>query len=123
MKAKQDAIKKGKDDKTSLSAAITKLSSTRKSIDTKIGVLEKDLADAQGAMKAATSTSNVAMAEYETNEGDLGGALSALRGAIKMLKSSKNPSLLQLQGVSKTVRQALLMADALAIDVPGLAML
>merc|ERR1740117_2145338 len=101
MKAKQDAIKKGKDDKTSLSAAITKLSSTRKSIDTKIGVLEKDLADAQGAMKAATSTSNVAMAEYETNEGDLGGALSALRGAIKMLKSSKNRSLLQLQGVTK----------------------
>merc|ERR1740133_71511 len=74
-------------------------------------------------MKSATAASDVAVAEYETNEGDLAGGLVALKGAIKMIKSSKNPSLLQMQGISKTVRQAVIMADALGLDAPGLAML
>jgi len=123
MKEKQDAIQKGKDDKTSLSTAITKLSATRKDLDTKIAALEGDIAAAEDAMKKATAESDVALASYETNEGDLSAALSALKGAIKELKASKNPSLLQLQGISKTVTQAVVMADALGLNVPGLAML
>jgi hypothetical protein len=123
MKAKQEAIQKGKDDKASLSAAITKGTSDRKKLDTKIATIQKDIADAQTAMKEATATSDVSLSEYETNEADLAGALVALKGAIKMLKSSKNPSLLQLQGVSKTVRQAVIMADALGLNVPGMSML
>jgi len=74
-------------------------------------------------MKDATATSDVAVAEYSTNEADMSAALDALKGAIKMIKSSKNPSLLQMQGISKTVRQAVIMADALGLDAPGLAML
>jgi len=123
MKDKEESIKKGKDDKASLSAAITKTSATRKDLDTKVGVLETDIAEAQTAMKEATTTSNAALAEYETNEADLSAAVAAIKGAIKMLSGSKNPSLMQLQGVSKTVRQAVIMADALGLDVPGMAML
>jgi uncharacterized coiled-coil DUF342 family protein len=123
MTEKQEAIKTGKDDKASLSASITKLSATRKDLDTKIGVLQSDIKTAEGEMKKATAESDAALAVYETNEADLSGALGALAGAIKMVKSSKNPSLLQLQGISKTVRQAVVMADALGLDVPGLAML
>merc|ERR1719482_1352344 len=40
-------------------------------------------------------------------------ALSALTEAIKVLKSSKSPSLAQLQSIGQTVKQATLMADAL----------
>merc|ERR1719321_1335495 len=123
MTEKQEAIQKGKDDKASLSAAITKLASTRKDLDTKIGALEKDIESAQSEMKKATATSNAALAEYEVNEADMSSAVAALKGAIKELKSSKGPSLLQLQGISKTVRQALIMADALGLDAPGLSML
>jgi hypothetical protein len=123
MTEKQEAIQKGKDDKASLSAAITKLASTRKDLDTKIGALEKDIESAQSEMKKATATSNAALAEYEVNEADMSSAVAALKGAIKELKSSKSPSLLQLQGISKTVRQALIMADALGLDAPGLSML
>jgi len=123
MAEKQEAIKKGKDDKASFSAAITKLTETRKELDTKIGELEGAIATAQKEMKQATTTSNAARAVYETNEADLKAALDALKGAIKELKASKTPSLLQLQTISKTIRHAVLMADALGLDTSGSALL
>merc|ERR1719163_1903855 len=64
-------------------------------------------------MDVATKKSDAAHAVYKTNDADLVAALASLNNAIKVLKSSKSPSLVQLQSISKTVKQAVLMADAL----------
>merc|ERR1719409_1954649 len=42
-------------------------------------------------------------------------ALASLTEAIKVLKSSKTPSLLELQSIGKTMQQAALMADVLGL--------
>merc|ERR1719305_976295 len=118
-KEKSEAIKTGKDDKASLSADIKKLSKERDDLDTKIGELQKDIKKAETAMKKATDKSDAALAVYKTNEADLKAALYALTEAIKVLKSSKTPSLVQLQSIGKTVQQAALLADALGLGGAG----
>jgi len=118
-KAKSEAIKTGKDDKASLSADIKKLSKERDDLDTKIGELQEDIKKAETAMKKATDKSDAALAVYKTNEADLKAALYALTEAIKVLKSSKTPSLVQLQSIGKTVQQAALLADALGLGGAG----
>merc|ERR1719331_3818335 len=115
-KDKSNAIKTGKDDKTSLTADITKLSKERDALDKKISGLEADIEKAEKKMKAATDKSDAALAVYTTNEADLSAALASLTEAIKVLKSSKSPSLVQLQSVSKTMQDAALMADALGLS-------
>jgi DNA repair exonuclease SbcCD ATPase subunit len=114
-KDKTESIKTGRDDKTSLTAEITKLSGERDALDTKIGELTTEIKEAETRMKEATATSDAALKVYETNEADLKAALSALTEAIKVLKSSKTPSLVQLQSIAKTLKQASLMADALGL--------
>ena len=66
-------------------------------------------------MKKATEKSNAELAVFKTNDADMKAALSALTEAIKVLKSSKSPSLLELQSIGKTVQQAALLADALGL--------
>merc|ERR1740130_1917358 len=66
-------------------------------------------------MKKATDKSDASLAEYTTNEADLSAALASLTEAIKVLKSSNSPSLVQLQSIGETVQQAALMADALGL--------
>merc|ERR1719174_2621512 len=114
-KDKSGAIKTGKDDKTSLTADIKKLSKQRDDLDTKISKLAAAIKKAEGEMKKATDKSDAALAVYKTNEADLKAALYALTEAIKVLKSSKTPSLVQLQSIGKTVQRAALMADALGL--------
>merc|ERR1719335_656722 len=114
-KAKSEAIKTGKDDKASLSADIKKLSKERDDLDTKIGELQEDIKKAETAMKKAADKSDAALAVYKTNEADLKAAVYALTEAIKVLKSSKTPSLVQLQSIGKTMQRAALMADALGL--------
>merc|ERR1719311_1218079 len=114
-KEKSEAIKTGKDDKASLSADIKKLSKERDDLDDKIADLQDKIKKAETAMKKATDKSDAALAVYKTNEADLKAALYALTEAIKVLKSSKTPSLVQLQSIGKTVQQAALMADALGL--------
>merc|ERR1719327_1755138 len=119
-KEKSEAIKTGKDDKASLSADIKKLSKERDDLDDKIAQLQEDIKKAEDAMEKATKKSDAALKVYTTNEADLAAALSALTEAIKVLKSSKTPSLLELQSVGKTVQRAALMADALGLGGAGL---
>merc|ERR1719181_2310555 len=118
-KEKSDAIKTGKDDKASLSADIKKLSKERDDLDTKISALKDDIKKAEDAMKKATEKSDAALKVYTTNDADLKAALYALTEAIKVLKSSKTPSLVQLQTIGKTVQRAALMADALGLGGVG----
>merc|ERR1719182_939849 len=114
-KAKSEAIKTGKDDKASLSADIKKLSKERDDLDDKIAKLQKAIKKAEDEMDKATKKSDAALKVYTTNAADLKAALYALTEAIKVLKSSKTPSLVQLQSIGKTVHQAALMADALGL--------
>jgi hypothetical protein len=114
-KGKTEAIKTGKDDKASLSADIEKFTGQRAALDKKIAGLQKDIKEAEDAMKKTTSESDAAHAVYSTNDADMKAALSALQEAIKVLKSSKTPSLVQMRSISKTVRQAALIADALGL--------
>jgi len=113
---KSDAIKTGKDDKESLTADINKFSKQRDDLDKKIAGLEADIEKAEKKMKAATDKSDAALAVYTTNAADLSAALASLTEAIKVLKSSKSPSLVQLQSVGKTMQEAALMADALGLN-------
>merc|ERR1719182_457914 len=71
-------------------------------------------------MKKATEKSDAALALYTTNAADLTAALSALKEATKVLKSSKAPSLLEVQTIGKTVQRAALMADALGLGGAGI---
>jgi len=112
---KSDSIKTGKDDKTSLTADIKKFSKQRDDLDGKIAGLVADIKAAEKQMKEATEKSDAELAVYQTNEADLKAALSALNDAIKVLKSSKSPSLVQLQSISQTIQRAALMADALGL--------
>jgi len=114
-KDKSSAIKSGKSEKTSLEEDIKKFSKQRDNLDTKIGKLQDEIAKAEKAMEKATKKSDKALAVYTTNEADLASALQSLNDAIKVLKGSKSPSLVQLQAISQTVQQASLMADALGL--------
>jgi len=114
-KAKSEAIETGKTDKKSLSADIVKFTQERDDLDTKIAKLNARIKKSEDDQKKATDTSDAALKEYETNAADLKAALYALEEAIKVLKSSNSPSLVQLQSISKTVKQAALLADALGL--------
>jgi chromosome segregation ATPase len=116
---KSEAIKTGKDDKSSLTADINKFTKQRDDLDKKISGLESDIEKAEKAMKAATEKSDGELAVYTTNSNDLKAALASLTEAIKVLKASKSPSLVQLQSIGKTMQQAALMADALGLGGAG----
>merc|ERR1719329_872937 len=118
-KEKSESIKTGKDDKASLSADIKKLSKERDDLDDKISKHKDNIKKAEDEMKKATEKSDAALKEYRVNEEDLKGALYALTEAIKVLKSSKTPSLVQLQSIGKTVQRAALLADALGLGGAG----
>merc|ERR1719271_2229972 len=114
-KEKSEAIKTGKDDKASLSADIKKFSKERDDLDDKIADLQDKIKKAETAMKKATKKSDAELKVYTTNSEDLKAALASLDGAIKVLKSSKTPSLVQLQSIGQTVQRAALLADALGL--------
>jgi hypothetical protein len=118
-KGKSEAIKTGKDDKTSLTADIKKYSKERDDLDKKITGLAADIKKAEEAMKKATDKSDAEHKVYSTNDADLKAALASLNEAIKVLKSSKTPSLLEIQSVGKTIQRAALMADALGLGGAG----
>lgn len=121
---KSDAITKGQDDKESLSARIESLSEKRDDLDEKIETYTDEIATAEKELAEATAERHATLAVYEKNAADLEGALAAIAGAIDVLKSSKNPALVQLQSVAKTLQTATVLADALGLEsAKGLAFL
>jgi hypothetical protein len=112
---KSDAITKGEDDKSDLTARIESLNEKRDDLDEKIEQLNDDIATAEKELAEATAERHATLAVYERNAADLEGALAAIAGAIDVLKASKNPSLVQIQSISKTVQTATLLADALGM--------
>eukprot|EP00928_Gymnodinium_smaydae_P029330 TRINITY_DN22116_c0_g1_i1.p1 TRINITY_DN22116_c0_g1~~TRINITY_DN22116_c0_g1_i1.p1 ORF type:complete len:771 (-),score=181.06 TRINITY_DN22116_c0_g1_i1:78-2171(-) len=114
---KTQAIMKGTDEKAELSSTIASLASKRDELDGTIDTLLKGIATAEKAVASAKAKRAAEFKTYEGNNADLVGALHALDGAIKSLKSSKKPSFSQLQSIQETLRTAVLMTDALGL--PG----
>jgi hypothetical protein len=110
------SIKKGEDEKNELVSTIGKLTTRRDGLDGTIQSALDAIALAEKQMKDKTGERKKTLKLYETNAADLRAALEALAGAIKTLKSSRTPSLVQLQSVSETVRTAAMLADALGLN-------
>jgi hypothetical protein len=110
------AIEKGKDDRTSLEIKVAMATLKRFDLDDLIAKLIKDIEIAEKEMAVAEHTRAEELKVYETNAADLKAALYALENAIGTLKASKAPSLLQVQSLGKTLRSALLLADALGLS-------
>jgi len=115
---KTDAIEEGRDQKNDLTAKIEKLSDKRDNLDKKIGKLNGEIKTREKEMKEAKKDRAEELKVYKANAADLAAALEALEGAIKVMKQSKGPSLVELKSVVKTVREAGMLADALSIDTP-----
>jgi chromosome segregation ATPase len=113
---KSDAIVKGTDEQNALTAQIGSLSDKRNELDDRIDTLTKSIEELEKEMKKATKERKEILGVYEANAADLSAALEALEGAIEVLKSSKNPSLVQLNSIAKTVRTAAALADALGLE-------
>merc|ERR1719410_1411388 len=70
-------------------------------------------------MKDAENERAQELKVYKANAADLSAALEALEGAIKAMKKSKGPSLMELKSVAKTIREAAMLADAMSISTPA----
>merc|ERR1719454_1106717 len=119
-KDKSEAIKEGQTNKEELEGQIKKLQARRKALDKEIADLAADIKKTEKEMKKKTEESDAAHKVYLANQADLDAALYALKHAIEALKGSQKPgaekpSLIQFQGISKTVREAALLADALGL--------
>merc|ERR1719217_1205600 len=112
---KQAAIEDGENKKEELMSEIAELTEMRDELDETIKKLLEEIKEAEEAIAKATEERNKEKALFETNSADLISALEALDAAIASLKSSKPASFLQLQGLGKTVRKALDLADALGL--------
>jgi len=112
---KTKAISDGKDEKETITADMNKLASARENLDTTIAGLNSDISTAEKDMKKAQTERLATLEIYQVNEADLAGAISALEGAIKTLKASKAPTLLQMQQLGETLRTAVLIADSLGV--------
>merc|ERR1719507_837145 len=112
---KVEAIKEGDDNKEDLAATIKDLQSEREELDATIKELLSDIETAEKDMKKAKAERAEELATYKANEADLTAALEALTGAIQKMKASKSPSLLQFQSMRKTIKTAMMLADALNI--------
>jgi len=113
---KTEAISRGSDERDTLTTRIGSLTDRRNDLDGTIQDLTKDIQDLEREKTKAQQERKQELGVYEGNAADLSGALEALAGAIEVLKSSKNPSLAQLNSIAKTVRTAAVLADALGVD-------
>jgi len=112
---KTAAIKAGEDDKASLEATIAGGATLRDELDTTIATLVETIEEAHDDVTKAKEVRARALAVYKAQTADVEAGLIALEGAIKVLKASKKPAFVQLQGVAKTVRTAALIADSLGL--------
>ena len=103
-----------------LAAFIEEEATARDNHDAEITRLEQEIAASEQAQQIATSKRAAENGVYNKNSDDMKGALDALVGAIGSLKSSKSPSLAQLNSVRQTVHTAVVLADALGFSMDGM---
>lgn len=113
---KNNAISAGTDKKESLEAAIDAGETRETDLKNKIDDLLADLATSEKTQKDAKADRKKTLDKYNADAADLQSALDSLEKAIKTLKASAKPSLLQVQALQTTIRTAIDMADALGMD-------
>merc|ERR1712224_135683 len=86
---KQEAIKKGEDQKEELTADITSYSAKRDELDETIQTLIEDIEKAEKEMEEAEKERAETLKVYTVNKADLDAALYGLNNAIDALKQSK----------------------------------
>mmetsp|Transcript_54427 Transcript_54427/g.160057 ORF Transcript_54427/g.160057 Transcript_54427/m.160057 type:complete len:750 (-) Transcript_54427:30-2279(-) len=118
-KEKTEEIQTGTDEQQELMAEIKKLSNDRDEDDDTIQDCVDDIKKTEEEVASAQAERAGTKAEFDANAADLKGAIFALDNAIKSLKGSKSPSLLQFQKVSDTVKTAALLADAMGLGSKG----
>jgi len=116
---KTAAIEAGRDKKAELTSTIDKLANKRAKLDSKIEDLTEAIEKLEKEIKEAKEERAKELKVYQANAADLAAALEALEGAIKVMKASKGPSLVELKSVAKTFREAAMLADALGINSPS----
>jgi len=114
---KTTAIQEGEDAKESLIAEIEKLEVKRKELDEEMAKLEEEIEEVEKEIREAKEIRAKEKEEYDRNEADLAGAISAIAAALQVIKASKPASLAQMNEVSKTVQRAALLADALGLEL------
>merc|ERR1719428_283644 len=95
---KSSQIKTGEDEKSDLEATIDELTGKRDELDKKIKELGETIEEADENVTKAKEHREKELTLYKANIADVEGGLTGLEAAIKALKSSKKPSLLQLSG-------------------------
>merc|ERR1719420_585188 len=95
-----------------LTTKIEEMTASSARLGTEIKNLEKEVAENQEALDKATEIRMKELAEFNDEEKDLMGSISALKGALETLKKHQGASLLQIskpqvQGVAKVLDSAL----------------
>merc|ERR1719230_1971221 len=113
---KTDAITTGQANVDDLTATMNSKSSQRADIDKEIEDLNTDITTMEEEIKAAKEKRAADRAEYLKNKADVKDGISELEGAMKVLKMGQEmfaEKLIQKSSAIKTIRKAVLMADAL----------
>jgi len=112
---KSDAITTGQDEQDSLMADISKLTSHREDLDTKMKELEEEIVAIDKEVKGAMEERHKEKLEYDKNALDLEGAISACANAIAALKAARPASLVETKAALKTIQKVALLADAFGV--------
>merc|ERR1719389_1366922 len=112
-KDKTDAITTGQASVEDLTATMNDKNSARAEVDTEIAGLNEDITRMNDEIAAAKAQRKKDRAEYLKNKADVKDGISELDAAIKVLKIGQEMGESHLQTASKTIRKAVLMADAL----------
>jgi len=110
---KNTAITEAQDSISSLTASINQLTSDREDLDSDIAEYNAKLELLEKQMREATATRAEQKATYDKEKAELTKGKGDVDNAVEEMKASAAPSFVVVQSVLKTVRQAVLMADAL----------
>jgi len=112
---KTDAITTGQANVDDLTATMNSKSSNRAEVDTEIAGLNEDITTMEEEIVAAKEQRKKARAEYEKNKADVKDGISELDAAKKVLEMGMKMDAALVQTHIKTIRKAVLMADALGL--------
>ena len=111
---KTDAITTGQASVEDLTATMNDKNSARAEVDTEIAGLNEDITRMNDEIAAAKAQRKKDRAEYLKNKADVKDGISELDAAIKVLKMGQEMGMSFAQtDAKKTIRKAVLMADAL----------
>jgi len=110
---KNEAITEAQDSISTLTASINQLTSDREDLDSDIAEMNSKIELLEKQMREATANRAEQKATYEKEKAELTKGKEDVDNAVEEMKATTATSLVSMQSVLKTVRQAVLIADAL----------